>query len=98
DRTVTGVQTCALPIFASSRADCVRGVARLISSASTICAKIGPGRNSNSVVLGLKIETPVTSVGKRSGVHCKRLNDPPIDLARAQIGRASCRERVKRGE
>ena len=35
--------------IASSRADCVLGVARLISSASTICAKIGPG---------LELETP----------------------------------------
>ena len=29
--------------MASSSADCVLGVARLISSASTRCAKIGPG-------------------------------------------------------
>ena len=31
----------------SSRPDCVFGEARLISSTSTMFAKIGPGRNSN---------------------------------------------------
>ena len=36
--------TC-LSCIASSRADCVLGVARLISSASTICEKIGPAMN-----------------------------------------------------
>ena len=41
--------TCA-SFIASSRADCVRGVVRLISSARTTLAKIGPGRNSNSRV------------------------------------------------
>ena len=37
----------------SSSADCVFGVARLISSARTIWAMIGPGRNSNSWVFWL---------------------------------------------
>ncbi len=36
--------------IASRRADCVFGVARLISSASTIWAEIGPARNSKSAV------------------------------------------------
>jgi hypothetical protein len=35
--------------IASSRADCVFGVARLISSARTTLAKIGPGWNSKNV-------------------------------------------------
>ena len=35
--------------IASSSADCVFGVARLISSASTTFAKIGPGWNSKNV-------------------------------------------------
>ena len=34
--------------IASRKADCVRGVARLISSARTMLANSGPGRNSNS--------------------------------------------------
>jgi len=33
--------------IASSKADWVRGVVRLISSASTMLAKIGPGLKSN---------------------------------------------------
>ncbi len=36
----------------SSSADCVLGEARLISSASTIVAKIGPGWNSKACLLG----------------------------------------------
>src|SRR5438445_4430813 len=58
----------------SSRADCVRGVARLISSASTTWAKIGPGRNSKSCNRWLKNDTPVTSLGSRSGVNWMRRN------------------------
>src|SRR6266851_967646 len=58
----------------SRSADCVRGVARLISSASTTWAKIGPGRNSNSCNRWLKNDTPVTSLGSRSGVNWMRRN------------------------
>ena len=36
--------------IASSSADCVFGIARLISSTRTTFAKIGPGRNSKSRV------------------------------------------------
>ena len=39
--------------IASSSADCVFGVARLISSARTTWLMIGPGRNSNSRVFWL---------------------------------------------
>ena len=56
----------------SSSADCVLGVARLISSARTTWAMIGPGRNSNSWVWRLKIDRPVTSDGNRSGVNWMR--------------------------
>ena len=62
----------------SSSALCVFGVARLISSASTTWAKIGPGRNSNSVVFWLKIERPVTSDGSRSGVNWMRRKMQPM--------------------
>ena len=70
--------------IASSSAAWVAGVARLISSASTICEKIGPGRNSNSVVFWLKIDVPVMSVGSKSGVHWMRLNVAPTLLASAR--------------
>src|SRR5690606_17925062 len=56
----------------SSSADCVFGEARLISSASTTEAKIGPSWNSNSRFSWSKIVTPVTSEGSRSGVNWMR--------------------------
>ena len=62
----------------SSSALCVLGVARLISSARTTWAKIGPGRNSNSWVFWLKIERPVTSEGSRSGVNWMRRKVQPM--------------------
>jgi hypothetical protein len=46
-RVTPSTVTCRSAI-ASSRADCVFGIARLISSTSTTFAKIGPGRNSKS--------------------------------------------------
>src|SRR2546428_1100913 len=67
----------------SSRADWVLGVARLISSARTICVMTGPGRNSNALVRWLKMETPVTSDGSRSGVNWMRRNEQPSERARA---------------
>jgi len=51
-RVTPSTVTCPSAI-ASSRADCVRGIARLISSTSTMFAKIGPARNSNSRVFWL---------------------------------------------
>src|SRR5919106_1512725 len=60
------------------RADWVFGVARLISSARTTWAMIGPGRNSNSWVFWLKIERPVTSDGSRSGVNWMRRKLQPM--------------------
>ena len=67
----------------SSRLDCVFGVARLISSARTTWLMIGPGRNSKVLVRWLKIETPVTSDGSRSGVNWIRRNEHPSDRAMA---------------
>src|SRR5688500_4180825 len=60
--------------IASSSADCVRGVARLISSTRRRFANTGPARKSKRCVCGSKIETPVMSDGTRSGVHCTRRN------------------------
>ena len=67
--------------IASSSADCVFGVARLISSTRTTFAKIGPGRNSKSRVFWSKTESPVTSVGWRSGVHWIRDGTDALDAA-----------------
>jgi hypothetical protein len=59
--------TCSSAI-ASSSADCVRGVVRLISSARMMFAKTGPGLNSNCPLLASNTDTPRTSPGSRSGV------------------------------
>ena len=69
--------------IASRRADWVFGVARLISSARTIWLITGPGRNSNAFVRWLKIDTPVTSEGSRSGVNWIRRNEQPSERERA---------------
>ena len=65
----------------SSSADWVFGEARLISSASTIVAKIGPLWKVNWLLRWSKIVTPVTSLGSRSGVNCTRLFVPWMELA-----------------
>ena len=65
--------------MASSSADCVFGEARLISSPSTMLAKIGPGRNSNSLVPRFQTVTPMTSEGSRSGVNWIRANVQSIE-------------------
>ena len=77
--------TCPSAI-ASRSADCVFGVARLISSTSRTLVKIGPGRNSKSRVFWSNTDRPVTSVGCRSGVHWMRecvtpSIEPPIARA-----------------
>ncbi len=65
--------------IASSIAACVFGGVRLISSASTMLEKIGPGRNLNCfspVVWSDTITSvPVMSLGMRSGVNWTRLNE-----------------------
>ena len=67
----------------SSSALCVFGLARLISSASTIEAKIGPGWKVNWPFDWSKICTPVTSEGSRSGVNWMREVVPSSVLASA---------------
>src|SRR5919198_3030622 len=67
----------------SSRAACVFGEARLISSTRSRFAKTGPGRNSNSFDRWLNTFTPVTSDGSRSGVNCRRENEQSTERASA---------------
>src|SRR5688500_18336256 len=65
-------------LIASSSADCVFGVARLISSASTMFAKIGPRWNSKRLPPpGSSTMTlvPTMSAGIRSGVNWTRENE-----------------------
>ena len=58
------------------------GDARLISSPTTTLAKIAPGRNSKSRTSWLKTDTPVMSLGRRSGVNCTRRTRQSIERAR----------------
>src|SRR5262245_6419619 len=64
--------------IASSSADCVFGGVRLISSARTMLAKIGPGANTiwrrPVAASSLTMSVPVMSDGIRSGVNWMRLN------------------------
>ena len=75
--------------IASSRAACVFGGVRLISSARITLAKIGPLRNLNSrapVSLSSWITSvPVMSEGIRSGVNWMRLNCNDKASARVRI-------------
>lgn len=67
----------------SSSADWVLGEARLISSPTTMLAKIAPGRNSNVRVSWLNTLTPVMSLGSRSGVNWMRRMGLSIERASA---------------
>ncbi len=69
--------------MASSSADCTLAGARLISSASTMLAKSGPGLNTNSPTSGSQIDTPRMSEGSMSEVNWMRWNFPPIERASA---------------
>ena len=71
----------------SSRLACVFGEERLISSASTMLAKIGPGRNSKAVVFWSNTLTPVTSLGSRSGVNWMRVKRQLTERASALASR-----------
>ena len=68
--------------MASRRALWVLGVARLISSASSTCVKIGPAWNTKELLRRSNTETPKISPGSMSLVHWMRRKANPRDLAR----------------
>src|SRR5207248_7824825 len=79
DRTVTGVQTCALPI-------CVQGCYIGTNATGTAASANGTGGiriNASGITIG------GTSAGSRNVISGNALT-PNV-----QIGRASCRERVE---
>ena len=86
--TPTGCEmpsTVTLPSsMTSSSADCVFGLARLISSASTMLAKTGPAWNSNAPDFWSYTVMPVMSPGSRSGVNWMRVFVPCTDWASAR--------------
>ena len=68
--------------IASRRAAWVLAGARLISSASRVSVKIGPGRNAKVPLSGRYTLVPMMSEGSRSGVNWTRLKPASIDAAR----------------
>ncbi len=68
--------------IASSKAACVLGLARLISSPRTMFEKTGPRRNTNFPRSRSHTETPVRSEGSRSGVNWIRWKLQSIERAR----------------
>src|SRR5690606_9733168 len=75
--------------IASSSAACVRGGVRLISSARTMFAKIGPFTNRKRrapvAASSSRISVPVMSLGTRSGVNWIRRNSSAIASAIERI-------------
>ncbi len=68
--------------IASSRAACVLGGVRLISSASSSSQKIGPRVRVNWLVWKLNRFDPRISPGSRSGVNWMRPNSRPVAWAK----------------
>ena len=89
--TAAATDRCARPTvtwrspIASSRADCTLAGARLISSASRIGWKIGPGWNSKRPSCGRQTSVPVRSAGSRSGVNWTRAKSASSRAASARI-------------
>src|ERR1035441_7493417 len=73
--------------IASRSAAWVLAGARLISSASSVSVKIGPGRNSKVPLSGRYTLVPMMSEGSRSGVNCTLLKPASIDAARQRATR-----------
>ena len=67
--------------MASSIADCVLALERLISSSNTKLAWIGPIWVENRWVEKSNTWVPTRSDGMRSGVHCTRRNVPETEVA-----------------
>ena len=80
-RVTPSTVTCCSAI-ASSSADCVFGVARLISSTRTTFAKIGPGRNSKFLVLLVEDGQPGHVGRLQVGVHWIRCGNGALDAPR----------------
>src|SRR5688572_11179986 len=88
DLTVTGVQTCALPILVASRAVASRASARRSHL-------VGPGRGHAAGALGTQsaLAPPAAMTKLEIGVVPAKPALAQHD-GKLEIGRASCRERV----
>src|SRR5207248_8930054 len=87
DRTVTGVQTCALPIWNNSASHLPW------RSVSHTRARTGDGALSSTVAGTGRVGRRMTRTGPLPRVASKAQK---TRRERSKIGRASCRERVER--
>src|SRR3546814_5416477 len=81
---VTGVQTCALPIFSDYGREVVAGLnaRRMIVDASHAAQR--------TIAEAIAASTAPIAI---SHTGCRALNDVPRNTTDAEIGRPSCRER-----
>ena len=86
---MTGVQTCALPIYLSKRAPVYHDDNMI--AGSTTSKSIGAPLYPE--LMGLTIWPELETISTRS-VNPQILTKDEADLLNFQIGRASCRERV----
>src|SRR5207247_2745905 len=85
DPLVTGVQTCALPIFESDGKDDIRAMAHAAKAAGLEYIAITDHSQSLAMANGLD--------ERRALAHALRVR--AVDAEGPEIGRASCRERVE---
>src|SRR5207247_3650236 len=90
DPLVTGVQTCALPIF----------VERLVRERVVVQPGLPHARSRRSMILApaagasTEVATRIGAPGPRSRATSKVRSVPRSSVTTMQIGRASCREEV----
>src|SRR5207249_9135646 len=87
DRNVTGVQTCALPIFASRAG--IDGAAAPGPAGRTVVLVAGGAQPQGDAARPLDRAPPLPDL-RRPRLPARSA----LGAAAAQIGRASCRERV----
>src|SRR5207248_6169526 len=89
ERTVTGVQTCALPICQNVVIEAATASAELVTISSVGTA--------GSAGTGVTLTAPLTKAHASGGAFTVYTADPTGDMTKvfgAEIGRASCRERL----
>src|SRR5205085_8341102 len=92
DLTVTGVQTCALPILGDIGITSSLFPDENHTAAQTSCAR---APNGGQPEIADELLRKVAVYARLLGVPARRdLDDPAV--RRGEIGRASCRERVER--
>src|SRR5207248_7560721 len=95
-RTVTGVQTCALPISATTMNSLTEALGMTLPGSAAIPAPYRD-RQQNAYETGLRIVEMVRDDIKPSDILTRQafLNAVVVNSAIGEIGRASCRERVE---